>query len=136
MLALEKFFGKLIPLHRHHKPALLRFAGAIITFHVVCLSWIFFRASSMSSAYDMLGQIFTRFGGSQVVDVVMGYSPVMLAMLVGFGTHWFPVTWKESIRGLFIKLPLAVKVAIAALVVMALLQVKSADVQPFIYFRF
>lgn len=136
MLALEKFFGKLIPLHRHHKPALLRFAGATITFHVVCLSWIFFRASSMSSAYDMLGQIFTRFGGSQVVDVVMGYSPVMLAMLVGFGTHWFPVTWKESIRGLFIKLPLAVKVAIAALVVIALLQVKSADVQPFIYFRF
>ncbi len=37
-------------------------ARAIVTFHFVCLAWIFFRADSFGAAWDMIGGLFTGWG--------------------------------------------------------------------------
>ncbi|MDR2937570.1 MAG: MBOAT family protein, partial [Prevotellaceae bacterium] len=40
---------------------MLNLLSIILTFHFVCLAWIFFRAGSMSIALDLIGRIFSQF---------------------------------------------------------------------------
>ncbi len=39
----------------------------IATFHLVCLGWVFFRATSMSLAFTMIGRLFTAWGSAPMV---------------------------------------------------------------------
>lgn len=58
------------------KPLVL--AGRMfITFHLVCLSWIFFRANSFQDALTIVGGFFTRPWGMPFVELI--------ALLYGFG---------------------------------------------------
>src|SRR5215203_1964893 len=50
-----------------HIPAWLAW---LITFHVVCLAWIFFRSPDLSTAFDMIGQVFAG-GPSPLVTLPM-----------------------------------------------------------------
>ena len=42
----------------------------LITFHVVCLAWIFFRSPDLPTAFDMIGQLFAG-GPSPLVTLPM-----------------------------------------------------------------
>lgn len=83
----------------------------------------------------MLRQIATRFG-QQTFEVVENYYVVLSMIAFALIVHCLPVRWKEYYRGIFISTPLVVKLLAAVLVAIAIFQVKSADLQPFIYFRF
>ena len=113
-----------------------RIAGIILTFNFVSFAWIFFRAGTMEEAGVMLTQIFTSFTPGDYGRVIMAYLPVMVLIASGYILHFLPVTTKEAYRGLFIRLPLAVKFLIAIGVVLLLHKVGTDVVQPFIYFRF
>ncbi len=55
----------------------------LLTFHVVCLAWVFFRAEDLGVALEMLGRIFSFAGGtppSLVTGLVVGIVVVMIAM--------------------------------------------------------
>ena len=41
-----------------------RVGTALVTFHLVCLGWVFFRADSLSTAFSLLGRLFTGWGAS------------------------------------------------------------------------
>jgi len=113
-----------------------RIAGIILTFNFVSFAWIFFRAGTMEEAGVMLTQIFTSFTPGDYGRVIMAYLPVMVLIASGYILHFLPVTTKEAYRGLFIRLPLAVKFLIAIGVALLLHKVGTDVVQPFIYFRF
>jgi D-alanyl-lipoteichoic acid acyltransferase DltB (MBOAT superfamily) len=134
-LALHKVWQHFFPASKRQSPMWKRFLEAFFTFHLVCLSWIFFRSDSLSKAWDMLGQITTRFGG-QMVQVLQNYVAVLSLMTIALVVHWLPVQWKETYRGAFIRTPLAVKLLVAISIAVVIFQVKSAELQPFIYFRF
>ncbi len=134
-LALHKVWQSIFPASQRRSPAWKRFLEAFFTFHLVCLSWIFFRSDSLSKAWDMLGQITSRFGW-QIFQVLQNYFAVLSLMTIAFVVHCLPVQWKEYYRGAFIRTPLAVKVLVAIAIAVVIFQVKSADLQPFIYFRF
>jgi hypothetical protein len=61
---------------------------------------------------------------------------VFAIILAGFILHWLPSGFKEKYRGWFIRSPLIVKILAVILVVIMIYQVKSAAIQPFIYFKF
>ncbi|MDX9772497.1 MAG: MBOAT family O-acyltransferase [Bacteroidales bacterium] len=113
-----------------------RIAGIILTFNFVSFAWIFFRAETMQQAGMMLTQIFSSFNPGNYGRVVMAYLPVIVLILSGYIMHFLSVPVKEAYRGLFIRLPLAVKFLIAVIVIMLLYKVGTDVVQPFIYFRF
>ncbi|MFP4555302.1 MAG: MBOAT family O-acyltransferase [Bacteroidales bacterium] len=135
-LVLHKLWVKIFPPTKKKSSIWRRLLSAFITFHVVCLSWIFFRADSMSKAVDMINQITSRFGWHSFGAVIASYTPVMGLMIVALGVHWLPVQWKEYYRGLFIKSHLVIKALIIIAMAIVIFQVKSADLQPFIYFKF
>lgn len=113
-----------------------KIAGAILTFNLVCFSWIFFRSESMESAKQMLNQIFNRFGGVSIVEIVKSYHLIFLLILIGFAIHWLPFGFKEWFRGKFIDANILVKGLVILIVVVLIIQFRTADIQPFIYFRF
>ncbi|HSR53766.1 MAG TPA: MBOAT family protein [Acidobacteriota bacterium] len=110
-------------------------AGAL-TFHFVCLCWIYFRAPTLSMAHTMMAQITSNFRFDLMGEVVVSYSKPLAVAALGFFFHWLPSGWKERYRLAFIGLPEPAKAALLAMALILLHQVKSAQVQPFIYFQF
>ncbi|MCU0377605.1 MAG: hypothetical protein MUC78_05040, partial [Bacteroidales bacterium] len=113
-----------------------RLAGLIVTFNFVSFAWIFFRAGSMEEASLMLGQIFFYFNPGDYGKVLIAYLPVLILIISGYIFHFLPVTVKEAYRGLFIRLPVAVKFLVVIGTALILYVVGNNVVQPFIYFRF
>jgi alginate O-acetyltransferase complex protein AlgI len=113
-----------------------RALGVFITFHFVSFCWIFFRAPDMDSIKMMLKQITENFSPGSYMTVLPAYSSTFLLIAVGYIIHLLPENIKESYRGLFIRIPLAAQIVVIIGVAILLFQMRSADVMPFIYFRF
>ena len=106
------------------------------TFHLVTLSWVYFRADNMDTAHLILSRIFTGFDIGHISEYISSYWIIYSFILVAFVIHWLPSLWKEKYRGFFIKMPLMVKIAVIILVVFIVYQTQSSEIQPFIYFQF
>jgi D-alanyl-lipoteichoic acid acyltransferase DltB (MBOAT superfamily) len=116
-----------------------RFTRAIsvfFTFQFVSFCWIFFRAQDMHSVGLILRQIFKDFMPGSFSTLFQAYSGVLALMAAGYIIHFLPEKFKESYRGLFIKIPLAVQMVIVLLAGFLLYQMRTAEIMPFIYFRF
>ena len=116
-----------------------RFTRAIsvfFTFQFVSFCWIFFRAQDMHSVGLILRQIFKDFMPGSFSTLFQAYSGVLALMAAGYIIHFLPEKFKESYRGLFIKIPLAVQMVIVLLTGFLLYQMRTAEIMPFIYFRF
>jgi ABC-type Na+ efflux pump permease subunit len=113
-----------------------RALGIFITFNFVSFCWIFFRAPDMDSIKLMLKQITENFSPGSYMTVLPAYSSTFLLIAVGYIIHFLPENIKEAYRGLFIRIPLAIQFVVILGVAILLFQMRSADVMPFIYFRF
>lgn len=130
-LSLSKYYTT-----QSSKTQFLRFISVFTTFHLVTFAWIFFRAETMSNAMGMIKQITTNFQTGLIPIMVSSYYKILIITLIGFVFHWLPTSFKENYRGWFIESNLIVKILIVVLVVFILIQAKSAEIQPFIYFQF
>ncbi|MCC8171714.1 MAG: MBOAT family protein [Parabacteroides sp.] len=113
-----------------------RAVGIVVTFNLVCLAWLFFRARSFQTVKEMLGQITTDFHPEVFPQFVAGYKGVCFLLLAGYLLHFTPGRLTGYVRGGLTRSPLLVQAMILAVVVFVVMQVKSAGVQPFIYFQF
>jgi D-alanyl-lipoteichoic acid acyltransferase DltB (MBOAT superfamily) len=133
-LAVEKM---LTPLRRKiPKGRLVRAFFVLLTFHLVCVGWVFFRAETINDVQQIFFQIRYSFTFDALFKLWMAYPLVFLVMLAGFVVHGLPVRFQEGVRGLFIRLPLWVKALVVLAVVFVVSLFMQADIQPFIYFRF
>lgn len=115
---------------------LSKLTGVFITFNFVCFCWIFFRAENMEIAGNLLSQIFTNFNPSIFVEFVIGYKTVMIIMLVGYVLHFLPKSSENFVENWVTQRHWTIQTAILLVVVLILIQFKSAEIQPFIYFQF
>lgn len=113
-----------------------RVVGIIITFNFVCLSWIFFRADNVDIVREMGVQIFTDFRPYLFLDFVKGYRWVLFLMVFGYIMHFLPDKWDKKVRELLLYIPLPLKAVLITLLIWLIMQTKSPEVQPFIYFQF
>lgn len=113
-----------------------RFMGRVITFHFVCFCWIFFRNQTFEGSWNMLRQIAFQFHPQVFGQLIAGYRGVFLLMGIGYILHFLPDKcsfWCE--RGV-IRLPLVFQALLIVGVTYVVVQVKSSEIQPFIYFQF
>ncbi len=132
-------FDKLLGLPhwlKNNPPRWQRLLMTLLTFHFVLFLWIFFRSRNMENAAAMLWQITHHLNFSTLLPLIASWGVVIPLILLGFLIHWLPAQWQENIRGGFIRLPMIVKLLIAAIVVFLLIQIKGAGFRPFIYFQF
>jgi D-alanyl-lipoteichoic acid acyltransferase DltB (MBOAT superfamily) len=106
--------------------------GRVLTFHVVCLGWIFFRADSFSRAGDVIVRLFDAWG--QASPLVT--TSVVLAMAVGIVGQYLRPTAVASLVTGFQRLPVVAQAASVAVALTVINTLGPAGVAPFIYFRF
>jgi D-alanyl-lipoteichoic acid acyltransferase DltB (MBOAT superfamily) len=106
--------------------------GRAITFHVVCLAWIFFRADSFSTARDVIVRLFDAWGQSSPLVT----TSVVLAILVGVVGQYFRPTAVTSLLVGFRRLPVLAQAACVAVALTLINTLGPTGVAPFIYFRF
>lgn len=126
--------GIFLALERAFKPRLPRWLGKGITFLIVCIAWIFFRAESLAHALRMVGTLFGGGGGDRAALVsAQLYSPYfLLSMAAAAGITWLaPQTWDWTR-----KLP-PWKIALTLLALFASAAYMTIQAfNPFIYFIF
>ena len=138
-LAVHKLFASLnlkLPNQKPSAKKLLSITNVFITFHFVCFCWIFFRASSMEVAAQMINQISTQFKPQIFFEFVAGYKEVLILMLVGYVFHFLPTSTEIRAERWVTQMPLASKAALVISIIILVYQTKSAGIQPFIYFQF
>ena len=105
--------------------------GLIVTFHLVCLGWILFRADSFASAMAVI-EGFGRLG--QPVEVL---TPFLLVMTTGgLALHFLPPRALETAAGALKRLPSPAAGAALGCAVLVVEALRPEGVAPFIYFQF
>lgn len=113
-----------------------RFLGIVLTFHIANFAWIFFRADSFSTGMEMISQILFFFNAEIFTQFIDGYLAVIVFIIIGYILHFLPKSYEIFMEAKVGSMPLLGKAVLLTLVVWLVAQVKSAELQPFIYFQF
>lgn len=103
-----------------------------VTFHVVCLAWVFFRAETFTAAREMLTGLVTRWGEpSELV------TPLILVVIAGsILAQFMPKILTLRLEVEFSRLAPAAQAATLALGLLFIDALGPEGVAPFIYFQF
>jgi D-alanyl-lipoteichoic acid acyltransferase DltB (MBOAT superfamily) len=115
------------------RPTVVRTAvHRIVTFNVVCLAWIFFRADSLSTAGEVLTGLFTQWGeGAPLVT-----AGVLLTIAAGIAWQYVPARVPDLLAVRFSRVGFALQGAVLAVCLAIVAAMGPEGVAPFIYFRF
>jgi hypothetical protein len=102
----------------------------VLTFHFVCLTWIFFNADGFGVAIDFLKAL----ANTQASRVVTPFTLTLLA--VGFAGQFLPPDLQERLENGVVKIPLPLQAAAIGLAVVAIAAFGPGTLAPFIYFKF
>jgi D-alanyl-lipoteichoic acid acyltransferase DltB (MBOAT superfamily) len=105
--------------------------SVLLTFHFICLTWVLFRAESLSQAFAILGQL-CQFS----LDTTNLTLPAVFIIALGFIAHSLPDRMFDSMRRSFTQLPAPAQAMALFVLGLGLYFVASSDVVPFIYTRF
>ena len=109
-----------------------RFIERFVTFQIVCLAWVFFRADTFQAAADMLTGLFTGWGSPSPLVT----SAVLLAISVGIGSQYLPARFPYAVMDRFGRLPVAGQALVLALALTVTNAMGPEGMAPFIYFKF
>ena len=103
----------------------------VVTFHVVCLAWVFFRAETLEQAASMLVGLVTRWGVGTLVKPMLVF--VVVAMLAA---QFVPTRFVEAGQVAFSRTAPIVQGVALALGFLVIDALGPTGVAPFIYFQF
>jgi D-alanyl-lipoteichoic acid acyltransferase DltB (MBOAT superfamily) len=120
----------------HGNPKLTLTRGARIlcglaTFHFVLIGWIFFRASSVGVARDILYQIIS--GTISFANITPAF---VLVLIIAAAAHFVPDRWYAGGLELYCQFPYYAQAAVIAALAVAIRYVAGSGSAPFIYSRF
>ncbi len=128
-LAVTRAFQRRFPGRR--ETWLWRSLAIVLTFHFVCLSWVFFRAKDFHHAGEVLSVIVGGTWGTANI------SPLLWGLLVAaLATHAIRDFWRDALEEQLHRLPAPLLGALLVVVVLVVRAAATTDVVPFIYFQF
>jgi D-alanyl-lipoteichoic acid acyltransferase DltB (MBOAT superfamily) len=101
------------------------------TFHLVCLGWLFFRADSLATAFQLLTRMLTAWGPAPLVTPLL-----ILVIACMIAVQYVPEELPARIQDGFSSLRPAAQAAVLAGALFAISTLGPQGVAPFIYFRF
>jgi len=108
----------------------------LITFHLVLITAIIFRSDSLATAQNVFHQIFKYFHGAVFFQWITGYTQVFVFILIGYVLHFIPKSVDNKVKNIITASPVYVQALLLALMILVVVQVESAQLQPVIYFNF
>lgn len=110
--------------------------GAFITFNFVAFAWVLFRAGSFQKVNEIILQVINAFDFRIIPEILTGYKVVFIIIVFGYFLHFLPDKIDRFTENLVVKSPVVLKALYVVLAIWFIIQIKSASVQPFIYFNF
>ena len=105
--------------------------GILITFHIVTLSWIFFRSSTFDGAMAFLAGLFAGNWSTSII------TPLGLALIViGMSLHAFPPHGTQRLAMKVRTMPAALVGVLTGLAILIVDAMRPEGVAPFIYYQF
>jgi D-alanyl-lipoteichoic acid acyltransferase DltB (MBOAT superfamily) len=112
-------------------PRWARMLGTIVTFHLVCLGWIFFRSPDLGHAADFLA----GFGRITRTDITA--TPFVLTLILGgLAAQFLPADRVARLERLIVRVPVAWQGALVGAGIVIIASLGPTGVAPFIYFQF
>jgi D-alanyl-lipoteichoic acid acyltransferase DltB (MBOAT superfamily) len=109
-----------------------KWLGRLVTFHIVCFAWIFFRADSFTRAGEILSRLFSAWGEPSPLVT----TSVVLAIVVGIAGQYVRPGLLTGLLGAFQRLPALAQAACVGVALVVVNTLGPEGVAPFIYFRF
>lgn len=136
--------GAGLAVHKASRPLLDRipdnrltaFASWLLTMSFVAALWVFFRADSWSDAATILAVVGHDFSLAYAPAFAAARTEWLIMMLAIVGAHMLPANFWERVRYAFVASPWIIKLFAFIITVQLVVEFRSADVQPFIYFQF
>jgi D-alanyl-lipoteichoic acid acyltransferase DltB (MBOAT superfamily) len=116
---------------RRPLPLWLRALAIIVTFHCVCLTWIFFRSPDLAHAVNFL-EGFERLGQGATVATLF----VLTLLIGGIAAQFLPKNRLELIETVIDRIPVAAQGALVGALIVAIDSLGPTGIAPFIYFQF
>ena len=110
--------------------------NVIVTFHFVCFCWIFFRNADFTNSATMLSQITGSFHGELLPQLLAGYWKVFALIALGYLLHFTPARLEQQAKAVMARAPFWAYVAVMVAAIYLAIQMRSTEIQPFIYFQF
>lgn len=111
-------------------------ANIFITFNLIAISFVFFRARSLETVRDMANQIFHNFHLSVAPQFIEGYLMIVIAIVGAYLMHFAPEKWTHKFKGIFSAMPLVLQAIVLAIIILIIIQVRSSEIVPFIYLQY
>jgi len=141
------YHGVLLAVHKAIKPwwrlpaglvgcPVVKFANVALTFTLVVVGFVFFRAASLETVGVMATQIFTEFHPDVAIQFVEGYASIVIAMFFALVMHFLPHSWSVRTSDVYVALPAFVQAVILSVVIFIVIQTRQTDLVPFIYLQY
>lgn len=114
----------------------VKFGAWLLTFCYVTFAWVFFRATSLDSAWLIIERIATDFDPAYFVPFCRARPVWMLFAVTAYALHAIRRGGYERLRLWFVGTPWVVKLIIFLVAAQLIINFRTANVQPFIYAQF
>lgn len=135
-LFIAKPRAKLFSLLKIQNTKFLKFFQVLFTFHLVVFSFMIFKSHDLQTVFDMIGQITNFFHGEIFFQFIERLPVIFSLMILGYFFHFLPQKVETYALKSVSALPVWGKAILLAVVIIIVAQFKSADILPFIYFKF
>jgi len=126
-LAAERYFG-IDKLDRSKMSVAEKWGRGIITFHLVCLAWIFFRCPTAGQAFSIIGRIFSFADGKGI----NGMPLVVLGLLIAVQI----AKYRVDFSGHVLRIPNVARWGVYACMLVLVVALAGGRSPDFIYFQF
>jgi D-alanyl-lipoteichoic acid acyltransferase DltB (MBOAT superfamily) len=134
LIVFHKIFS--IYFRNNFKGKCFSYISWILTFICVSLLWIPFRAESIEATWIIYSKIFFSSNLKILIELLKTNLFLFILIFIGYFFTLIPNSFKEIIKNKYYELDFFGKIASFVIVIQIIIQIRSSNVQPFIYFQF
>lgn len=109
----------------------MRIASQLATAHFVVFAWVFFRATTLANAWEVLGRI-----ASLTASLANISMPLAVVLLIGATMHYLPRKVYDLSTKTFVRAPFYAQATALVLLVLAIEYIAVTGAAPFLYTKF
>jgi alginate O-acetyltransferase complex protein AlgI len=113
-----------------------KFLSWFLTFSVVALLWVPFRASSLDDALFIYTSLFSGIDLKMIYGLMQANEELIIFIVLGFSFTALNAGMKERMKKWFVRQDFIVITIIFIVLIQVMFQYQAATVEPFIYFQF
>lgn len=113
-----------------------RVFNIMLTFLLITIGFMIFRATSIDNLSEIFKSIFTNFHPEIAWQFVRGYTWVVVLIVAGLVFHFLPDRFYARLLTTYNWMPLALQAVILALIIFIVIQTRQSEIMPFIYLQY